>query len=132
MIALEVSLNGKRVCVAGADDLGVLCANVTACGKLGSRTVPYRPDEKAEIHYSIGGLTSRPDPGKDVHMRWKSVARLKVGDVIQVRIVETDMPDQARASTKAKARKATKALQRTGASRSARKTKGKSSAAGYH
>ena len=130
MIALEVSLNGKRVCVAGADDLGVLSANVTACGKLGSRTVPYRPDETAEIHYSIGGLTSRPDSKKDVHLRWKSVARLRVGDFIQVKIVETDRPDRARSWTKAKPRKANKTVQRTGASRSARKKNRTSSAAG--
>jgi hypothetical protein len=73
MIALEVSLNGKRVCLAGADDLAVLSAHVTACGKLGSKTIPARPDDiTGEVHYSVGGLTARPDPKKDVHMNWKS------------------------------------------------------------
>jgi hypothetical protein len=37
MIALEVSLNGKLVCRAGADDLSVLSAHVTASGKLGKK-----------------------------------------------------------------------------------------------
>src|SRR6185369_17699 len=85
MIGLKVSLNGKQVCVAGADDLAVLNAIVTASGKLGNKTVPARPDDTTgEIFYSVGGLTARPDPTKDVHMRWKSIAPLQVGDVIQV------------------------------------------------
>ena len=131
MIALEVRLNGKRVCIAGADDLAVLSAHVTACGKLGNKTVPARPDDTTgEIFYSVGGLTARPDPTKDVHMRWKSVAPLKVGDVIQVEVVETDKPDRAKSRTKAKPRKANQTVQRTGASRSAQRIKQASSAAG--
>ena len=55
MIALEVSLNGKRVCIAGAEDLAVLTTSVTAVGKLGRKTVPARPDETGgQIHYSVG------------------------------------------------------------------------------
>ena len=105
MIALEVILNGKRVCIAGADDLGVLTAHVTACGKLGRKAVPARPDDAtAEIHYSVGGLTSRADFQKDVHVSWKSVAPLRVGDVIQVKILETDRTDRATSRHKAKRR----------------------------
>ena len=107
MIALEVKLNGRRVCIAGADDLAVLTAHVTACGKLGKKTVPARPDDTTgEIHYSVGGLTARPDPDKDVHMRWNSVAPLKVGDVIEVRILQTEIVDRATSRTKAKRRSA--------------------------
>lgn len=107
MIAFEVKLNGKRVCIAGADDLGVLTTDVTAVGKLGQKTVPARPDDTTgEIHYSIGGLTSRPDPDKDVHVRWKSVAPLKVGDVIEVRILETEKVDRAESRSKAKRKRA--------------------------
>ena len=73
MIALEVRLNGKRVCVAGAEDLSVLSAIVTASGPLGKRTVPVRPDEVSQIVYQVGGLTSRSDPAKDVHLRWKGI-----------------------------------------------------------
>ena len=103
MIALEVRLNGRRVCIAGADDLGVLSAHVTASGKLGKKTVPARPDETTgEIHYFVGGLTSRPDPDKDVHLRWKSVAPLKIGDIIEIRMLETEKVDRATSRTKAK------------------------------
>jgi hypothetical protein len=107
MIAFEVSLNGKRICIAGADDLGVLSAIISACGKLGKKTVPARPDETSgNVHYSIGGLTSRRDPKKNVHVRWKSVAPLKIGDVVQVRVVETERVDRAKSRIRAKPRRA--------------------------
>ena len=101
MIALQVSLNGKHICVAGAEDLAVLTAHVTAVGRLGRKTVPARADETTErIHYSVGGLTARPDSKKDVHLRWKSIAPLRVGDVIQVKILETEKVNRATSRTK--------------------------------
>jgi hypothetical protein len=103
MIALEVRKNGKRVCVAGGEDLAVLTTCVSAVGKLGKKTVAARPGETTgEIHYSVGGLTARPDPNKDVHLRWESVTPLKIGDVIEVRILETGKVDRAKSRTKAK------------------------------
>jgi hypothetical protein len=103
MIALEVKLNGKRVCIAGAEDLSVLSATVAAVGILGKKTIRARPDETdAEIHYSVGGLTARPDPSKDVHVRWKSITPLKIGDVIEVTVLESRNADRAKSRTKAK------------------------------
>jgi hypothetical protein len=102
MIALEVRLNGKRVCVAGAQDLSVLSAHVTACGKLGTKTVPARPGETTgEIFYSVGGLTARSDPKKNVHLRWKSVAPLKIGDVLEVRVLKSTKADRPKSRIKA-------------------------------
>jgi len=107
VIALEVTLNGKRVCVAGAEDLAVLSTIVSAVGKLGKKTVPPRRDDSSyHIGYSVGGLTARPEPANDVHVRWKSVAPLKVGDVIQVRVLETKKVDRAVSRTKAKRKQA--------------------------
>jgi hypothetical protein len=107
MIALEVSLNGKRVCIAGANDLSVLIAQVTACGRLGKKTVRARPDDTTgEIHYSVGGLTARTDPEKDVHVSWKSIAPVRIGDVIQIKILETEKVDRATSRTKAKRKRA--------------------------
>ena len=97
MIAFEVSLNGIRICTAGANDLGVLSTIVSAHGKLGKKAVPYRPDAtSSDVHYTVGGLTSRPAPKKDVHLRWKSVAPLQVGDIIQVKVLETTKVDRPR------------------------------------
>jgi hypothetical protein len=107
MIAFEVSVNGKRVCTAGADDLGVLSAIISACGKLGKRTISARPDETSgDVHYSVGGLTSRRDSRKDVHVRWKSVAPLQIGDVVKVGVVETHKVDRPKIRTKAKRKRA--------------------------
>ena len=87
--------------------MAVLSAHVTAVGKLGKKTVPARPDDTTgEIHYSVGGLTARPDPKKNVHMKWKSVAPLRVGDVMEVRILETEKVDRATSRTKAKRERA--------------------------
>jgi len=102
MIAFEVRLNGKRVCIAGAEDLAVLDTIISASGKLGAKTVPARPaDMSGEIFYSVGGLTARPDPEKDVHVRWKSVAPLKVGDVVQVKVLDVKKADRAKSRKKA-------------------------------
>jgi hypothetical protein len=79
----------------------VLSAIISASGKLGRKTVPARPgDARGEIFYSVGGLTARPDPGKDVHVRWKSVAPLKVGDVVQVKVLDVKKADRAKSRKK--------------------------------
>jgi hypothetical protein len=105
MLALEVRLNGKRVCIAGAEDLGVLSAHVTATGKLGKKTLSVRPDDApGDIFYSVGGLTRRNDPKKDVYVLWKSTAPLRVGDVVEVKILETEKVDRAK-SRKSAAKK---------------------------
>lgn len=96
MIAFEIKRNGKRVCIAGAEDLGVLSAIITAAGKLGVKTVceGQADDVVPELFYSVGGLTRRRDPKKDVHLHWKSVGRLRVGDSLEVRIVEVRKADR--------------------------------------
>ena len=105
MLALEVSLNGKRVCVAGAEDLCVLNAIVTAAGKLGKKTVPARPDDTmGEVFFSVGGLTRRGDSNTDVHVRWKSNVPIRVGDVVEVKVLEADEADRA-SSRRSAARK---------------------------
>ena len=102
MIAFEVRLNGKRICIAGAEDLAVLSTIITASGKLGPKTVPARPDDTSgDVFYSVGGLTARPDPEKDVHVRWKSTAPLKVGDVVEVKVLKVKKADRAKSRKKA-------------------------------
>jgi hypothetical protein len=98
MIAFEVKLNGKRICIAGAEDLAVLTASVTAGGDLGRETVNHCAPH---IHYSVGGLTARPDPTKDVHMRWKSIAPLRLGDTIEINVLEVPKADRPKSRTNA-------------------------------
>jgi hypothetical protein len=97
MIAFEVTLNGKRICVAGAEDLSVLSTIITASGILGAKTVPARTGNvRAEVFYTVGGLTARADPEKDVHLQWKEIAPLQVGDVIRVKVLEAKKADRAK------------------------------------
>lgn len=106
MIAFKVKLNGKPVCTAGAEDLGVLSAHVTASGNLGKKTVPVpRNNTIREVFYSVGGLTSRSSPQKDVHLRWKSIAPLNIGDVVEVQVIETTKADRPKTRTKASRRR---------------------------
>jgi flagellar basal body L-ring protein FlgH len=93
MIALQVKLNGKRVCTAGAEDLSVLSTTVTAVGPLGTQTLPARPREEAEIHYSVRGLTGRQNQATDEHLLWQPLTHLKVGDVITIKVLETERAD---------------------------------------
>lgn len=106
MIAFEVILNGKRICTAGAEDLSVLTADMTATGKLGKKTVfEALPDDtvpEVRLDYSVGGLTRRRDPNRDVHLIWKSVRRLRVGDSLEVRVVEVRKADRPKSQVSAK------------------------------
>jgi hypothetical protein len=94
MIALEVLLNGKLLCVAGAEDLGVLTAAISAVGKLGSGSFHSRPGEAPDLMARVGGLTSREDPAEDVHFEWFSSMSMQLGDVFQIRIIDTEAVDK--------------------------------------
>ena len=75
MIGLEVSLNGRRLCTAGAGDVGVVTAIVSSVAK------------RKALELEIGGLA------EDVDMKWAVPQSLAVGDEVNIRIVETDEPD---------------------------------------
>ncbi|HEV2704024.1 MAG TPA: hypothetical protein VGV09_20530 [Steroidobacteraceae bacterium] len=92
MIGLVVYLNGKKLTVAGAEDLGVLHAMVTAAGKLGKTTAPLGKRRSVDVHLAVGGLTHRGDGVEDEHLRWIPLRPLKVGDRVSVRVVRTDRP----------------------------------------
>jgi hypothetical protein len=90
MIALEVKINGQRVCVAGADDLHVLNASFGIGGKLGPNTKTARDSGIAPtptLH--VGGVTSSPDRDGD-HLRWARSAVVSIGDVVELRFIDVD------------------------------------------
>ena len=101
MIGLAVYLNGKRLTEAGAEDLGVLNAIVTAVGDLGASTAPVHPKRSVDLHLSVGGLTRRAEKMPDEHLRWVNLRRLKVGDRICVKIIRTAKPDKYASATPA-------------------------------
>jgi hypothetical protein len=103
MIAYEVRINGKMICVAGAGDLAVLTACITAVGKLGPRTKPLRPDDVTnDIHLRVGGLTARADESRDVHLDWTGLRELSPGDVVQIKVLDMAKADHPRSRRPAK------------------------------
>ncbi len=99
MIALAVYLNGKKLTIAGTDDLGVLNAIVNAVGELGKSTVPFGERGRPDLWLSVSGLTSRPDGVDDEHLRWVGHRRLRIGDKVTVQLVRTERPDRHKSST---------------------------------
>ena len=88
MKALEVFINGHRVCLAGVGDDGVLNAIVNSIGN------PKREDD---IFLSVGGL----DCVTDEHLRWESPS-IGVGAEVLVRVIEAaevDPPSERIRST---------------------------------
>jgi hypothetical protein len=97
MVALRVKLNGKLLCVAGAEDLSVLNTIVNAVGNLGPKTKKHR-DEPPEVFFSVGGLTSRAER-PDEHVRWAEQEPLKTGDKVEIDVLDTmevDLPTSMR------------------------------------
>jgi len=94
MIGLAVYLNGRKLTVAGAEDLSVLNAIVGAVGKLGKATARAGKRTGVRLHLIVGGLTGRPDGLEDEHLRWIDHRPLRVGDRVSVRIVRTTQPNK--------------------------------------
>lgn len=92
MIALEVRLNGKKVALAGGDDLSVLNGIVNAVGKLGPKTSRNRSGK--DLFLSVGGLTSRKLGKANEHLRWLNQKQLHVGDEVHIRLVSTTKCDR--------------------------------------
>jgi len=96
LIAFEVSLNGERLTVAGAEDLGSLFVIVTAAGKLGPSAV--LKDErlpKMDISFSAHGYTSRGIGVKEKFHHWIAQSKLEVGDEMLVKVLDTDSVDKS-------------------------------------
>jgi hypothetical protein len=79
MRAFEISLNGKKICLAGIGDDGVLSTTVTY--------VPFRKRQDTRLY--VGGLVM---PQRD-HVRWRQV-QLRIGDEVRLKVVETKTVDR--------------------------------------
>lgn len=101
MIALETTLNGQQLCIAGAEDLCVLNTIVNAVGKLGDLSKHPRDLESADLFLSVGGLTRRT-VGDDEHLRWTEEQSLSVGDEITITILKVEEADLPSSRTPAK------------------------------
>ena len=79
MRALEVSLNGKRLCVAGVGDDGVASAIVSCVFRQGDD----------DLFLDTGGINNTAQQLWRWHYR-----KIKVGDRIQVAVIEADKADK--------------------------------------
>jgi len=78
MRAFSVSLNGKKLCLAGVGERGVLSAIVNWVAT----------DRGADLFMHVGGLAN------EEHVDWVKQKRLQVGDEIRVKVVEARSVDK--------------------------------------
>jgi len=102
MIAFEIKINGQSLGIAGAEDLAVLTAIVTAVGKLGPQSHgAYQRENDHHTEIRVGGLTSRAEAGADEHLDWIQQT-LKLGDVITITLVDATSTDSPSVSQPAR------------------------------
>jgi hypothetical protein len=90
MRALEIHVNGKRLCTAGIGDDGALTAIVRSV--LSPVQINRRnrsPQIKEDLGLDVGGFI----PSTSEHVRWKA-PKLRTGDEVRIKIIETDRPDK--------------------------------------
>src|SRR5262245_1448999 len=96
MIAFEVTANGEKVCTAGVGNLGVLTAILSWVGREAPLKSAYSEQEwpAEELKLEVGGLTGKARDGRE-NLKWMS-GDLRPGDVITIRVVETETADEPR------------------------------------
>jgi hypothetical protein len=80
MKGFQVHLNGRKLCIAGLSEHGVLTAIVDYVSGHG----------RDELALSVGGLIS----SKEEHVRWVKRRSLRMGDEIQVKVIESESADR--------------------------------------
>ena len=105
MRALEIHVNGKRVCTAGIGDAGVLTAIVRS--NLGATEGQASPHISEELGLDVGGL----DCSTWEHVAWNT-PQLGTGDEVLIRITEVDVADQPNRSEPASTQEVTDAEKR--------------------
>lgn len=80
MKAFEVLINGESTCIAGVGDSGTATVIVTYVGA----------SRRHDLFLSVGGFT----PAKHEHLGWVPHRKLRTGDEILVRIIESQFSDE--------------------------------------
>jgi hypothetical protein len=89
MLAFELLVDDRRVCLAGMEDWAVLSVILSAVNS-GVRADGLPREGKLDV--SAGGLSEDDSDGIAYHARWARVD-LQVGSKVQINVVETDEPD---------------------------------------
>jgi hypothetical protein len=90
MIAFEVAVNGKRTCIAGVENFGVVSTILTWVRRRSEHSRDGNTIEE-ELTAEVRALDSR-DPTAGEHLKWLSET-LRVGDTISIRIVDVEKVD---------------------------------------
>jgi hypothetical protein len=91
MRAFVTYLNGRKLCTAGVGADGVLSTILTWTGPVGSPGRSKQGGILGELFLDVGGLVSPADE----HVRWRH-HRIKVGDEICIKVVESKLVDPPR------------------------------------
>jgi len=95
MTCFEVIINGKRVCIAGIGNDGVLVSAVTFVkqNKSAEETAETQENnDKEKLDLRVGGMANR-EGGAREQLEWLN-QDLAVGDEITIRIIETSKCDE--------------------------------------
>jgi hypothetical protein len=89
MLAFELFVDDRRICLAGMEDWAVMSVILSAVNS-GERADGLPREGKLDV--SAGGLSENNSSGVAHHARWARVD-LQVGSKVQINVVETAEPD---------------------------------------
>lgn len=89
MIAFEVSLNGKKACVAGVGEQGVVSASVCWVRRAAKRPASLSDEE---LFLDVGGLVSPTEE----YVRWLDHRVIVEGDEVLIRVVKASRVSKAK------------------------------------
>ena len=87
MLAFELFVDDRRICLAGMEDWAVMSVILSAV-----RRRHQDPDDSGRLDISAGGLSETGADGAAYHARWEKVD-LAVGSKVVINLIETDQPD---------------------------------------
>jgi hypothetical protein len=87
MLALEIQINGKKVCTGGIEKLNILSAMV------------HWHISRDKLDLDVHGMTE--EKGYAEHLRWLQ-QKLDIGDEVTIRVVDTDKPTKPKKRYRAK------------------------------
>jgi hypothetical protein len=93
MLAFQIFINGRKVSLAGAEDLVVLHSIISAVGKLGKKTSDPRHSKGYRLSLYVGGLTGRNEGINAENLQWIMPKKLKVGDRVEIRVCKSTTAD---------------------------------------
>ena len=87
MLAFELFVDDRRICLAGMEDWAVMSVILS-----GVRRREQDPGDSGRLDIAAGGLSETDADGAAYHARWEKVD-LAIGSRVVINLVETDQPD---------------------------------------